>query len=99
MTRKANILLTFDEDVLVTLSDDGSWEASGDPKGVLEEDEGKWQFNPTAGTSLSGAKNIQVTLVGWRLSTATQGQQGDAYRFPKLNNELGNYKVIALEDF
>ena len=99
MARKANLLLTFGDSVLVTLADDGKWEATGDPKGVLEEDAGSWQFSPTAGTNLSGPKNLQVTLVGWRLSTASLGQQGDAYRFPQTNDELGHFKVTALEDF
>ncbi|WP_191579213.1 hypothetical protein [Achromobacter insolitus] len=99
MSRKANVLLEFDNPVQVTIADDGKWIAAGDPKSVLEEHEGKWIFNPTAGTTLTGPTADQVTLVGWRLSSTTKGEEGAAYRFPKQANELGKFTVQQVEDF
>jgi len=89
----ANLLLTFGNKVQVTIEDNGKWVASGDPYQVLQEDSGTWAYHPTAGTELSGKRDLQIILVGWSLSTAFNGQEGTAYRVPQEKNELGYFQV------
>ena len=96
MARTANVLLDFGgtSRVLVTVRDDGVWEAAGDPHGVLIENNGKWSLvaSGAGGTDLNGSTELLVTLLEWRLSQAAKGQKGAAIR----EDEHGVFEVMLV---
>lgn len=97
MASAATILLSFENDVSVTVQGNGTWYVTSDPKGVLDLDSGDWKYTVTAGTELIAGGETQVVLVGFQLSTTPPGSKegGDAYRFPGQQNELGTFKVTV----
>lgn len=97
MASTANLLLTFENEVMVTVSGDGTWFTPGDPKGVLEKDSGFWKVTPPTGTELFADGVTQIVLLNWNLSATSPGSQeeGVAYRFPSQSNDVGSFKVTT----
>ena len=94
----ANVRLTFGgKQVLVTLSGDNNWKASGDPKQVLPEDEGSWEWKLSAGIEMYGTTEVLVVLAGWNFGKASVGESGEALLLPNVKEDLGEYYVTQVE--